>query len=171
MRLSIALLVPIALAGCAMSKVTVDSSRLAYTPPPNVRLACAYRLGELVDARPVGGSGVAAGKAFELNGAIDVVRTQLAASGLAAEGTGREVDVRLMQMYIAQNTITLVPVVVYEATVEGGAPVVVRGQPASINDWGTEDETIRAYGAALRAANDKLVRTLNQGCPATTAGA
>ena len=65
---------------------------------------------------------------------------------------------------------TLVPVVVYAATVDGQAPVVLRGQPASMNDWGSEGEAIRGYAAALRATNEKLVSTLNQGCPATTAG-
>ena len=157
---------PLAMGGCAMSKVTVDSSRLAAaTSAPVGHLACEYRLGELVDARPAGGSGRAGNKGFEVQDAMGIVRTQLAAAGLDANGSGRKVDIRLMQLYLAQNTITLVPVVVYEAKVEGREAVVLRGAPASMNGWNSDDETIRAYGAALHEANEKLVRSLNQACP------
>lgn len=168
MRLVIALLALLVLAGCmTMSKVTVDSGRLGQTPPPAVRLACEYRLGELTDARPAGRSAGRIGlKAFELPDPVALVRDQLAAAGLGTDGTGRQVDVRLMQFYLAQNTITLVPVVVYEATIAGQAPLVVRGQPASMNDWGSENEATAAYAAALRQANARLVAALNAACPA-----
>lgn len=171
MRPAIAPLAPLVflLAGCTtVSKVTVDAGRLGQTPPPKVRLACGYRLGELTDARPAGGSAGGIGlKAFELQDPVALVREQLAAAGLRADGEGSEVDVRLMQFYLSQNTITLVPVVVYEATIAGQAPLVVRGQPASMNDWGSEIEATAAYAAALRQANAKLVVALNAACPAT----
>lgn len=153
------------LAGCSMTKVKVDAAMLGAAPPPAQKLACGYRLGSLVDARPTNASaGMMGTKAFELPDALSIVRSQLAASGLQEGSDGRVVDIRLMQMYLSQNTITLVPVVVYEATVQGEA-FVLRGQPASMNDWGSTREAMQAYAAALQAANGKLVALLNAACP------
>jgi hypothetical protein len=153
------------LGGCAPTTVRMDATRLQATPPPGQRLACPYRLGALTDARPANGSaGSVGGKAFELPDAMAVVRHQLEAAGLETDGQGRPVDIRLMQLYLSQNTITLVPVVVYEATVAGRPPVVIRGQPTSMNDWGSANEAMGAYAAALRSANTKLVTALNMAC-------
>jgi hypothetical protein len=153
------------LVGCSMTKVKVDAAMLGAAPPPAQKLACGYRLGSLVDARPTNASaGMMGTKAFELPDALGIVRSQLAASGLQEGGDGRVVDIRLMQMYLSQNTITLVPVVVYEATVEGERAFVLRGQPASMNDWGSTREAMQAYAAALQAANGKLVALLNAAC-------
>lgn len=166
-RSAVALLSSMALCGCvSMTTVTLDAARLNQPAPPGMRMACQYRLDELVDARPTGGSAGNIGmKAFAVSDPIGIVRDQLAAAGLRADAEGRDVDVRLMQFYIAQNTITMVPVVVYEATIAGKGPMVVRGQPASMNHWGSDEEATRAYIAALREANARLVTALNAACP------
>jgi len=167
MRVALAaLLLPMALGGCkTMSKVPLDAERLSKTEAPKARLACPYRLGALVDARPAGASvGSLGWKAFTVSDPIAVVRDQLAVAGLRADGQGVAVDVRLMQFYLTHNTITLVPVVVYEVTIAGHKPVVVRGSPASMNDWGSDNEATKAYMAALRLANAKLITSLNAAC-------
>ena len=146
----------------------VNATALRQAEGPETKVACPHRLRTLVDARPANGSmGVAQAKAFSMEDPIGIVRDQLANAGLREDGEGRAVDVRLMQFYLSQNTITLVPVVVYEATAEGGAPMVIRGQPASQNSWGSDAEATEAYGDALRAANEKLIESLSAQCPRT----
>jgi hypothetical protein len=163
---------PLVLGGCVtLTPTAVDTNALRQFEAPDAKLACPYRLRTLVDARPANSSmGVAQLKAFSMEDPIGIVRDQLANAGLRDTDDGRAIDVRLMQFYLSQNTITLVPVVVYEATPDGGAPMVIRGQPASQNSWGSDAEATEAFGDALRAANEKLIVSLNAQCPRTAGG-
>jgi hypothetical protein len=75
------------------------------------------------------------------------------------------VDVGILQFYLSQNTITKIPVAVYEVRVDGGATFTVRSQRASMNWNGTENEAYEAYSAALADATAQVVARLNAGCP------
>lgn len=148
-----------------MRKVTVDPARLHLDAKTALR--CPYRLKEVVDARPAGNSSGHMGtSAFEIADPVGIVRDELRTLGLTEAAQGPDVSVRLMQLYFATNRVTKVPVVVYEATLAGHAPMIVRGQPASINWWGSDSEATSALGVALREANRRLVSNLNSACPA-----
>ena len=144
-------------------RVAVDPSRLVV--PMEARLACEHQLHEVVDARPTsersGGLGV---HMFVFDDVPGAVRRQFEQAGMAAQG-GRVVDVRVLQFYLSQNTITKVPVAVYEVRVDGGAPFRVRSQLPSMNNWGSENEAYGAYASALADATEQVVARLNAGCP------
>jgi hypothetical protein len=154
------------ISGCSVKvhKVAVDAPRLVPATVP-VHLACARHLQSVVDARDstdrAGGLGA---HLFLFDDVPGVVRKQFALAGLDAQGSGPAVDVRILQFYLAQNTITKIPVAVYEVSVDGGAPFTVRSQKASMNWNGTENEAYGAYAAVLSDATAQVVARLNAGC-------
>jgi hypothetical protein len=153
--------------GCSVKvdEVKADASRLA-SAPANVRLACAHRLHDVVGGRAAteraGGLG---SHVFLFDDQPAIVRGQFAAAGLDARGDGPAVDVGILQFYLAQNTLTKVPVAVYEVRVAGGAPFTVRAQRASMNWNGSENEAYAAYASALADATARVVSRLNADCP------
>jgi hypothetical protein len=162
-----------ALLGCTrtVDHVTMDASRLVASPP-SVRLACAYRLDDVVDARPAGDrAGGLGSHMFVFDDAPGVVRRELAATGMATGGdAGTPVQVRLLQLYLTQNTITKVPVVVLEVAPSGQAPFLVRAQKASMNWNGTQNEAYRAYADALSDATAQVALQLNARCAGASGG-
>jgi hypothetical protein len=164
-------------AGCStqpMRKVTVDSARLQGGVVKDT-LRCPYRLKDVVDARPsgtaAGGAGGVGLTAYSIADPAGIVRDQLHAMGLVETAEGPELSVRLMQLYVGNTNGTKVPVAVYEWTLAGHAPAIIRSQPASMNWWGSDDEMTGALAIALREANRRLVSELNATCPATPASA
>jgi hypothetical protein len=155
------------MAGCSVKvhQVAVDAPRLVATTSA-VRMTCAHRLQSVVDARGstdrAGGLGA---HLFLFDDVPGVVRKQFALAGLDAQGSGPGVDVGILQFYLSQNTITKIPVAVYEVRVDGGATFTVRSQRASMNWNGTENEAYEAYSAALADATAQVVARLNAGCP------
>lgn len=163
------------LSGCnaKVVRVDMDPARLvapAKTTKPKgtVSLTCAHRLRDVVDARPTGGEvGGLGWNAFRFDAAADTVRSQLAAAGLAdapANADAPDVSVRIMQLYLAQNLQTKIPVAVYEVRIKDDAPFVLRSQKASMNWNGTQDEAYAAYARALFDINQQLVGKLNLRC-------
>ena len=153
------------LVGCAakVHRVAVDPARLAM--PVATKLACGYRLDEVVDARPSSDrSGGLGNHLFLFDDVPGVVRQQFGNAGLRGQSDGPGVDVRILQFYLTQNTITKIPVAVYEVRVDGGAPFLVRSQKASMNWNGTENEAYSAYAAALADAAGQVVARLNTDC-------
>jgi hypothetical protein len=154
------------LAACSVKvhEVKADAPRLMAVPP-NVRIACDYRLRDVVDARAstqrAGGLG---SHLFLFDDVPAIVRGQFAAAGLDAQGEGPAVDVGILQFYLAQNTMTKVPVAVYEVRLDGGATFTVRSQKASMNWNGTENEAYAAYSTALADATAQVVSRLNAAC-------
>ena len=171
---SLALLLPVLLAGCNGKVVRVDMDPARLVAPATTKakgvavLACAHRLREVVDARPGGGEvGGLGWNAFRFDAAADTVRQQLSAAGLADATTTDampSVSVRIMQLYLANNLQTKVPVAVYEVAVDDAAPFVLRSQKASMNWNGSQDEAYVAYARALADINQQLVGRLNQNC-------
>jgi hypothetical protein len=156
------------LAGCSAKivRVDMDATRLAPTAANTVHLACSYRLGQLADARPAGSqAGGLSGNAFEFADAVGVVRRQLLAAGLQDTGNPAPVvAVRIMQLYLAQNLLTKVPVAVYEVAVADRPPFLLRSQKASMNWNGSQDEAYAAYALALADVNQQLIARLNTDC-------
>lgn len=167
-------LLTVALCGCSthVNKVAMDPARLSSRASPGklakqVKLACAYRLQEVADARASGDRAGGLGKhMFVFATAADVVREQLAAAGFAIAGDGKPVTVRIVQLYLAQSHSTKIPVAVYDVTVAGQAAFLVRSQQASMNWNGSENEAYAAYSRVLADANQQLIRRLNAGCEA-----
>ncbi len=156
------------LGGCAMkvNRVQMDASRLAGKV--DRRVACAYRQGEVVDARPSTGRAGGLGKhLFLVDDASVIVRERMTAFGIAPQGEGDEVDVRILHMYMAQNLGTKVPVVVLSATVGTQPAFTLRSQKASMNWNGSEDEAYEGYARALDDAMTQLVTRLDAGCRTT----
>lgn len=174
-RLCPVVLLSALLAGCSAQvvRVDMDPARLA-APAASARaknlvaLACPHRLGDVVDARPAGGDAGGLGwNAFRFDAATETVRSQLAAAGLTATSTqadAPEVTVRVMQLYLAQNLQTKIPVAVYEVKVASETPFLLRSQKASMNWNGTQDEAYAAYARALSDISQQLVGVLNQRC-------
>jgi hypothetical protein len=159
--------VVLTLAGCSAKivRVDMDASRLAPAAS-TVQLACDYRLGQLADARPAGSqAGGLSGNAFAFVDAASVVRRQLLAAGLQETGNPAPVvAVRIMQLYLAQNQLTKVPVAVYEVAVAGRPPFLLRSQKASMNWNGSQNEAYAAYAHVLADINQQLILRLNADC-------
>ena len=165
LRLPVLLFMLAGLAGCATTvhRVAVDPARLAV--PVAARLACEYRLHDVVDARSSSERSGGLGKhLFLFDDVPGVVRQEFDKAGFGVQSHGPSVDVRILQFYLAQNTITKVPVAVYEVRVDGGAPFLVRSQKTSMNWNGTENEAYQAYAAVLADAARQVVARLNNGC-------
>ena len=170
----VALLFPLLLAGCSSKvvRVEMDSARLAAPAPQArraVRLACPYRLLDVVDARPGEGESGGLGRhAFRFSDAAATVRGQLIAAGLADAsvdgGDAPAVSVRIVQLYLAQNQITKIPVAVYQVGVAGAPQFVIRSQKATMNWNGSQDEAYAAYARVLGDVNQQLVQALNARC-------
>lgn len=70
----------------------------------------------------------------------------------------------LKRLYMAQNHVTKVPVVVYELAVPGQPSHLLRAQPANSNWAGTENEAHAGYRRAFAVANTLLVTHLDAAC-------
>lgn len=135
------------------------------------RVACPYRIEAVEDDRPAGERAGGLGEhRFLLEDVAGVVRGQLRDAGLS-ESAGTPVHLRVLQFYLAQNTVTKIPVVVYELRIDGGPPTVVRSQLASMNWWGSEREGYRAYAAAMADSIRQVVTRLDAACTAPTINA
>lgn len=153
------------LSACSMTvhRVELDPSRLASKS--KVRVACAYRQGDVVDARPsTGRAGGLGSHLFLVEDASRIVRERLAAAGIAAAGEGQVVDVRLLHLYMTQNQGTKIPVVVLSASVGKQPTFTLRSQKASMNWNGSEEEAYEGYSRAFDDAMAQLVAFLDKGC-------
>lgn len=155
------------LAGCTakVHRVQLDPARLAGGT--QVSVSCAYRMGEVADARPSTGNAGGLGKHFFLlEDAAGMVRQRLQGIGVSIEPTapGERVDVRLLHLYMAQNTISKVPVMVLSVSVAGGPAVLVRSQKASMNWNGSEDEAYASYTRMFDDAMGQVAVALNKQC-------
>jgi len=167
--LCLAMLLPCA---CAMKvhKVALDPTRLVARP--QAKLLCPYRMGQVVDARPTTGRAGGLGKhLFLVEDAAALVRSKLEGIGIAAAAqAGDPVDARLMHLYLAQNTITKVPVLVLSVTVAGEPAFLLRSQKASMNWNGSEDEAYASFSQMFDDAMGQLVGKLNARCAAPAKG-
>lgn len=164
-----ALAATLALGGCntTVNRVKVDTSRLDVTGSMPA-LRCAYRLIEVADARPGGGTGGLGRHQLLLEDAPSMLRGQLLKAGLkpADEAGLRGVSVQLKQLYLTQSQTSKVPVAVYSASIDGHAPILIRASKSSVNWNGTENEAYSALAAVLLDANMQLFSALNARCPA-----
>lgn len=153
------------LCGCAAEfrKTELDSTRLVAKSPRQV--ACAYRQSDVVDARqPAAHVGGLSRNAFLLEDAAGLLRERMAAVGITADGKGQPVDVQLLHMYLAQNHVTKIPVVVLSAKAGERPAFNVRAQQPTMNWNGTENEAYRAYAAVLDDVMSQLVTRLDANC-------
>lgn len=158
------------LSGCAgtVKKVTINESQLVGKQKAFIA-RCPLRLAKVVDARGAADqSGGLGWNQVVLEDAPVMVRDELLKAGLlpAEATTGHEVVVNLKHMYMSQNHYTKNPVVVYEVTVDGGQPFIVRSQPTKANWNSSKNETVSALSFALHQVNDKLMAALNLRCSA-----
>ncbi len=144
----------------------MDTSRIAAPAAAIARLACPYGLRDVVDARTAGERAGGIGyKMFRFDDAPKLVREQLASAGFATADTARDaVTVRILKLYLAQNNVTKVPVVVYDVQVDRQPSFLVRSQLPTMNWANTSDEAYNAYARAFQDANAKLVAKLNAQC-------
>jgi hypothetical protein len=163
------------LAGCTitMKQVDVDASRLVISSAK--RLDCPRSLVEVVDVRPEqDGSGIVGANVYRFEDAAAVVRRTLLDAGFADAGeTADGVRVRIMRLYMAQKvaqlymgqqSVTNVPVAVYEVKVGDAQPFVIRSQPANMDWHSSETEAYAGYSLAIEGANHQLIDRLNAGC-------
>ncbi|HEY5970419.1 MAG TPA: hypothetical protein VIT22_00365 [Pseudoxanthomonas sp.] len=165
-RWTLAFAVSALLCGCAtqVHRVALDPARLVAQP--QAKLQCPYRLGEVIDARPSTGRAGGLGKhLFLVEDAAALVRGKLEGIGVsAAAPAGDQVDVRLVHLYLTQNTITKVPVLVLGVTVAGEPAFLLRSQKASMNWNGTEEEAYASFSRMFDDAMAQLVGKLNARC-------
>lgn len=156
------------LPACTMKvhRVELESSRLVGDA--NAKVACSYRQGEVVDARPSKGRGGGLGKhLFLVEDATSIVRAQLEAAGVSAGASGEVVDARLLHMYMTQNQISKIPVVVLSASIAKQPAFTLRSQTPSMNWNGTENEAYSAYERAFDDVMGQLIGRLNSRCHST----
>lgn len=164
-----ALLSAACLAGCQppVKVLKVDNAQIREprrTPPAN---ACGFRLKAVVDARAQADSGGLGFNQLKIDDAPGLVRGSLLDAGLLpaeAETDDRELTVVLRQMYLSQNRMTKVPVVVYTAQIPGREDVLFRAQPSTMNWNSTDDEALRSISRALHGANSQLLDWLAATC-------
>ncbi len=168
LRHGMVFLCAVIVSGCSTKVVRVEMHADRLDVPVASQLACGYRLGDVQDARADKGQvGGLDAHAFRFENPERVVREQLDVAGWADAGASRmpTVDVQIKHLYLTQNTISKVPVVVYQVAVADGPPFVVRSQKPSMNWNGTQNEAYKAYSRALADANEQLIRHLNSRCP------
>lgn len=153
------------LSGCATPRVhhvTMDTSHLVGAAQSKV--ACGYRIAGIVDDRPAGDRAGGLGRhMFMLEDAAAIVRSQLLAAGLS-ETDGVPVQLRVLKIYLSQNAVTKIPVVVYKVAIGDRPPALVRSQRSTMNWNGTENEAYAAYAMAMQDATTQVVRQLNRAC-------
>jgi hypothetical protein len=158
------------LSGCGTPQVhhvTMDASRLVGAP--QAKVACAYRIAEVVDDRPAGDRvGGLGWHMFVLEDVVSIVRSQLLAAGMS-EVDGVPVQLRVLKMYLSQSVVTKIPVVVYKVAINGQPPILVRSQRSTMNWNGTENEAYAAYAMAMQDATGQVVRQLNRACDQASA--
>ncbi len=95
-----------------------------------------------------------------------LIRSEFTRAGMLSPVAtdGRAVIINVKQVYLSQNLTTKIPVVVYEVRVEDAEPFIVRGQPASMNWNGSENEAYGALAKAFHVANTLVVSGLNGRC-------
>lgn len=159
------LLVGVAACG-SIERVEVDRSAVVREAVVDVKLACAYRLDSIEDARIDGEHAGALGwKLYRVEDVSSMVRDSLMPLGFQpAGGEGKRLDLRVMKLYVDAVNVTKIPVAVYEISIDKGVPFLVRGQVPSMNWKGSKDEAMEAYADAVREANRQLVLRLNAGC-------
>ena len=158
-----------ALSGCAheVTRLSVNAETLRGSAPRPLA-ACPLRLVEVLDQRADKDTGGLGWNQLVVEDPPGLVRRQLLNAGMlpADAGTGHPVSVHLKQMYLRQDNATKNPVIVFEATVDGGAPFLVRAQP-TIGNWNSsKGEAISAFSKALGQANAMLLAELNKRCSA-----
>jgi hypothetical protein len=159
----------ISVAGCTVNvkQVRIDASTLdAPVPKAIVSTRCAYRLLSIVDERPSGDmAGALGANLITLENAPALIRERLLKSGIAdAQGEGRDVEIRLMRLYMMENLYTRFPIVVYQAKIDGSDPFVVRSQLGEMS-WSTDPARAHeGYARALQDANARLISVLNEHC-------
>ncbi|WP_144436263.1 hypothetical protein [Lysobacter antibioticus] len=149
-----------------VKRVYIDPQRLRTEPMP--ALTCGYRLTEVVDGRPAGERIGGLGRhQLMLEDAPTLVKGQLLKAGLSADAPAGAAAVKLeiKRLYLIQSQTSKVPVAVYQVSLEGAAPFLIRASKASVNWNGSEDEAYTALGAALQDANQQLLVALNGRCP------
>lgn len=153
-------------AGAAhVETVRIDPDRIDAVA--KIPFKCAYRLGSVIDQRPVGEEAGSLGwRRYILDNAAGVVDGQLRKSGFSDVSAVQapSVDVMLMRLYIQQNLYTNLPIVVYQAKIDGGEPFVVRSQIGKMTWTAGEDKAYDGYALALRDANERLISELNARC-------
>lgn len=161
-----------------VNRIKVDPQRL-HTPasrqaPAALRLpalACAYRLKDVVDARPAGDHSGGLGRhQLTIEDVPALVRSQLLQAGLrpAEADGGAEVRIEIKQLYLTQNQVSKIPVAVYRARVGDQAPFVLRAQQANMNWNSSENEAYDALARALQDVNVRLLIALNERCGGRT---
>jgi hypothetical protein len=153
------------LSGCGTPQVhhvTMDASHLVGAA--QVRVACSYRITEIVDERPAGDRAGGLGwHMFVLGDVVPIVKEQLLAAGMS-ETDGIPVQLRVLKIYLSQNAVTKIPVVVYKVAIDGQPTALVRSQRSTMNWNGTENEAYAAYAMAMQDATTQVVRQLNRAC-------
>lgn len=161
------------LAGCATHTQQVDTRAVRHVAHAPVPLTCAHRLLQVVDARAMGSaSGALGNRSYAFPDASGFVRDSLAQSGFAADAssTAPGIEVRISQLYLTQNDVSIVPVAVYKVRIGDEPERLVRAQTASISFSASEQTAYDAYALAIGNANRQVVEMLNARCarnPAT----
>lgn len=158
------------LASCAGTVKVVKLDSAAVTGTQRVFTnPCGFRLKEVRDERMDAKSGGLSWNQLVIDDAPSLVRVEVIKAGLrpADSAEGRDVVIALRHIYLTQNNISKVPVVVYSVSADGMAPFIVRAQPSRMNWNGTENETRSSVSAALHMANEQLMLSLNRGCGKT----
>jgi hypothetical protein len=155
------------LASCAgtVKVVKLDSAAVMGTQRVWIN-PCNFRLKEVRDERVDGKSGGLNWNQLVIEDAVSLIRVEALKAGLLpADSTGgRDVVIALRHIYVANNNISKVPVVVYSVTADGRAPFIIRAQPSRMNWNGSENETRSSVSMALHQANDQLMLSLNNAC-------
>jgi hypothetical protein len=158
----------LALAGCQSQPVNIVRVDAASVPSkqkvsPN---PCGFRLLRVIDGRSAsdaaGGLGM---NQLKIDDAPALVRSELLKSGLLpAEAAGRDVEVRILHLYLTQNRYTRLPVAVYSVSAQGLQDFPIRAQPSRMVWSSSGDSALSAISQAVHEANTRVMATLNQSC-------
>lgn len=159
------------LAGLLTACASVPLERVALAPErllsesASPSLRCVHRLVAVIDRRPGVAAGSLGAHAFSLDDAAGLVRRRLLAGGFVdAPSDAPGLALEVLQLYIATNHSSKIPVAVYRASFDGGSPLVIRSHATSVNWNGTEAESLRALARALDDVDLQLRQSANARC-------
>lgn len=158
----------LSLSGCNTQAhlVRVDPKRLD-SPESVPALRCAYRLADVVDARPNGDHAGGLGRhQLMLDDARTMIKAQLSKAGLREQSVpaAPNVTVQLKRLYLTQSATSKVPIAVYSVGIDDQSPFLLRTSESSINWANTQNEAYEALSQVLHAANVQLIAALNARC-------
>lgn len=162
LRVPAALAVVALLGGCATRLDRADIRHVSTATTQ--RLACPFRLAQVVDARSSKEAGMLGGNAFSFSDITTSIREALQVLGWSTAVDAPGVTVTIQKLYLGGQNASRMGVAAFSVQTDGQPAFVVRGQAAEMNWIGSEASAQGVLSEAVDEARSQLASTLNRSC-------